>query len=101
MASGLFNALNSLKANIFGSATAGVPTSIPRSSAIDLAQVNPLGKMEYDPFAALNALKANIFGGGGGTGTVTPIARRTAIEMADTSPTSALNVDPYCQRCWI
>jgi hypothetical protein len=46
----LVNALNKLKTNLFGTPYAGVPDAIPRNSAIDLAQKNPLSKMDYDPF---------------------------------------------------
>ena len=46
----LFNALNSLKSNIFGSAEAGSTTPILRKSAIELADTSPLSRMGDDPF---------------------------------------------------
>ena len=46
----LFNALNSLKANIFGSGEAGSTTPILRKSAIELADTSPLSRMGDDPF---------------------------------------------------
>ena len=50
----LVNALNKLKTNLFGSPYSGVPDAIPRNSAIELAQKNPLAKMEYDDFGFSN-----------------------------------------------
>ena len=46
----LFNALNSLKSNIFGSGAAGTTTPILRKSAIELADTSPLSRMGDDPF---------------------------------------------------
>jgi hypothetical protein len=46
----LFNALNSLKSNIFGSGAAGTTTPILRKSAIELADTSPLSRMSDDPF---------------------------------------------------
>ena len=46
----LFNALNSLKSNIFGSGEAGSTTPILRKSAIELADTSPLSRMGDDPF---------------------------------------------------
>ena len=46
----LFNALNSLKSNIFGSGAAGTTTPILRKSAIELADTSPMSRMGDDPF---------------------------------------------------
>ena len=46
----IFNALNSLKSNIFGSGEAGSTTPILRKSAIELADTSPLSRMGDDPF---------------------------------------------------
>ena len=47
----LFNALNSLKANIFGAPSTGETTPILRKSAIELADTSPTSRMLDDPFA--------------------------------------------------
>jgi hypothetical protein len=52
----LINALNSLKSNIFGSKgqggySYGTGTALPRKTAIELADTNPLSPMDNDPFA--------------------------------------------------
>ena len=46
----LFNALSSLKANIFGSGEVGETTPILRKSAIELADTSPLSRMGDDPY---------------------------------------------------
>ena len=46
----LFNALKSLKANIFGGGEAGETTPILRKSAIELADTSPLSRMGDDPY---------------------------------------------------
>ena len=47
----LFNALNSLKSNIFGAPSTGETTPILRKSAIELADTSPTSRMLDDPFA--------------------------------------------------
>ena len=46
----LFNALNSLKTNIFGGGNTGKTTPILRKHAIGMATEGPLSKLDHDPF---------------------------------------------------
>ena len=47
----LFNALNSLKTNIFGGGNTGKTTPILRKSAIGINEESPVSKLDHDPYA--------------------------------------------------